>query len=70
MRTSAKLLTSITGRKLAVSANFSRRTFTIVTESAKYRTYRLPKDEFNSCLFNTGNDWAQFLKSDDYFKIK
>jgi hypothetical protein len=70
MRTSAKHLTSITGRKFLVSANFSKRSFTIKTESAKYRTYKLSKSEFDSCLSNTGNDWANFLKTDDYFKVK
>jgi hypothetical protein len=29
----------------------------------------LSKEEFNSCLNNTGNDWVNFLKSSDYYKI-
>ena len=70
MRSSSKTSTSITGRTFTVTPNFSKRTFTIKTDSAKYRTYKLPKQEFDNCLFNTGNDWADFLKSDDYFEVK
>jgi len=64
-----KTLTTITGRELKVSANHSARTFTIRTESAKYRTCKQSKSDFQSMLHNTGNDWAQFLKSDDYYKV-
>lgn len=64
-----KTLTTITGRTIKVSSNKSARTFTIVTDAAKYRTYKMTKEEFNSCEYNTGNDWANFLKSDDYYKV-
>jgi len=64
-----KTLTTITGREIKVSSNKRERTFTIKTDSGKYRTIQLSKDEFESCLNNTGNDWVQFLKSDDYYKI-
>ena len=64
-----KTLKTITGRELKISSNKSKRTFTIVTESAKYRTYPMTKDEFNSCEYNTGNDWQNFLKSNDYYKV-
>lgn len=62
-------LTTITGRKLRISSNKSNRTFTIRTESGKYRTTPMSQEEFNSCENNTGNDWQQFLKSDDYYRI-
>jgi hypothetical protein len=62
--------TTITGREIKTRPNFSKRTFTIIAGSGKYRTYKLSKQEFDSCLFNTGNDWSDFLKSDDYFPIK
>ena len=62
--------TTITGRVIKTRPNFSKRTFTIITDSSKYRTYKLGKQEFDSCLFNTGNDWNQFLKSDDYYAVK
>lgn len=64
-----KNLTTISGRNIKIAANHSKRTFTIKTDSAKYRTITLNKEEFQSCLHNTGNDWADFLKSPDYYKI-
>lgn len=65
-----KTLTTITGVEIKVSSNKSKRTFTIVTNSVKYRTCPLSKEEFMSCEHNTANDWAHFLKSDDYYKVK
>ena len=65
-----KTLTTITGRDLRISANHTARTFTIRTESAKYRTCKMTQAEFRSALHYTGNDWQEFLKSDDYYKIK
>ena len=61
---------TITGETIKVSANHSRRTFTIVTAYAKYRTIPLSKEEFESCLNNTGHDWRVFLTSSDYYKVK
>ncbi|WP_122333109.1 hypothetical protein [Parabacteroides sp. AF48-14] len=61
---------TITGREINVKANHSKRTFTIRVEGSKYRTVQLSKEEFNSCLHNTANDWADFLKSDDYYLVK
>ena len=63
-------LTTNTGRELKVSSNKSKRTFTIITESGKYRTLPMSREEFNNNLYNTGNDWQNFLKSDEYYKIK
>lgn len=63
-------LTTITGRKIKVSANHSKRTFTIKTDAATFRTFSMSKDEFNNSLHDTGNDWNQFLKSVDYYKVK
>lgn len=60
---------TITGREIKVSANHSAKTFTIRTESGKYRTTKMNKEEFNDNLHNTGNDWSNFLKSDDYFHV-
>jgi hypothetical protein len=61
--------TTISGRTLRVSANRSKRTFTIVTDAAKYRTFRMSKEEFEKNWFNTGNDWQQFLNTGDYYKL-
>jgi len=55
--------------RIKVKANQSKRTFTIRTEAAKYRTNQMSKEEFEICENNTSNDWAQFLKSDDYYKV-
>jgi hypothetical protein len=60
---------TITGREIKVSANRSKRTFTIVTESARYRTYPMNKSEFEANLNNAGNDWQQFLNTGDYYKL-
>ena len=55
---------------MKVTSNKSKRTFTLRTGYATYRTYKMSKEEFNSNLHNTDNDWKQFLKSDEYYKVK
>ena len=65
-----KTLKTISDRELKISSNKSKKTFTIVTESSKYRTLPMSKEEFNDNLHNTGNDWQNFLKSSDYYKVK
>jgi len=62
-----KTLTTITGKEIKVGSNKSTRTFTLIVNGIKYRTTKMTQEEFNSCLHNTGNDWNQFLKSDDYY---
>lgn len=65
------VLKTITGREIKVSANQSKRTFTIRTESATYRTYRMSQEEFDVEELNTGNDWQAFLSStSDYYKVR
>lgn len=60
---------------IKATANHKAQTFTIrkIGERgyrAKYRTTRLPKDEFNSNLYNTESDWQSFLNSSpDYYKV-
>lgn len=62
---------TITGREINVKANHTALTFTIRTTSGKYQTTKMDKEEFNSNLHNTGNDWQNFLNySGDYFKVK
>ena len=61
---------TITGRQINVSVNRSRRTFTIKTESATYRTYPMSKEEFNSAIYNTVNDWQNFLNHESYYKVR
>jgi len=61
-------------RSIKATPNHRLRTFTIRTYwsellCSKFRTVPLSKEEFQSCLNNTENDWNQFLKSgNDYFK--
>ena len=60
--------------EIKVKSNQSKRTFTIRkydngTMYAKYRTFTMSKEEFNSNEMNTENDWKQFLKSDEYYKV-
>lgn len=62
--------TTVTGRKIKVRSNQSKRTYTIVTDGSVYRTLPMSKEEFQSCQHNTGNDWNQFLKSNDYYKVR
>jgi len=62
--------TTITGREIFVRENKTARSFTIKTESGKYRTMPMSRDEFNEAQHNTGNDWANFLKGSDYFPVK
>lgn len=63
--------TTITGRHFKVSSNKSARTFTLVVDGTKYRTVKMDKEEFQSCLNHTANDWNYFLKSNrDYYVVK
>ncbi len=59
---------------IKVAANQSKRTFTIRKYIngklfAKYRTTGMSQEEFDSEEMNTENDWKQFLKSDDYYRV-
>jgi hypothetical protein len=65
-----KTLTTITGREISVSRNNSKRTYTIRCSSGKYRTYPMSKEDFNSADYWTGNDWNNFLKSNNYHPVK
>lgn len=57
-----KTLKTITGRELKISSNQSKRHFTIVTECAKFRTYPMDKEDFESNEYNTGNDWQNYYR--------
>lgn len=61
---------TLTGESIKVTPNYSKRTFTIRKDYAKYRTIQMSKDEFENCEFMTGQDWQHFLNStDDYYKV-
>ena len=65
-----KELKTITGRVIKVTPNNSKRTFTLRTDGAKYRTIRMSRQEFEGAKSWTGNDWSQFLKTDEYFVVR
>ena len=56
-------------KTLTVTANQSKRTFTIRTEGAKYRTCVFTKDEFEELECNTQNDWEYFLRTEDFYSL-
>ena len=65
-----KILTTTTNEVLRISSNKQKRTFTIRTKFAKYRTLKFTNDEFEYAdFFWTANDWKQFLKTDECFKV-
>jgi hypothetical protein len=65
-----KTLTTITGREISVTANNSKRTYTIRSNGAKYRTYPMTKEDFSSADFWTGNDWHNFLRrTGEYYPV-
>ncbi len=70
MKSIIKTLTTISGREIKIRENNSRRHFTIFTTSGKYRTLPMNKQEFESAKYWTGNDWNQFLTTDEYYKLK
>jgi hypothetical protein len=71
MKTTFRKFTTISGRIILVRPNFSKKVFTIKTDAATYKTYKLSGHEFDDNLFNTGNDWLNYLKtSQDYFLLK
>lgn len=65
----------VLNQTIRVAANQSARTFTIRTYvngkfSAKYRTIKFSKEEFENNEYNTENDWKQFLRTNDYCVVK
>ena len=57
------------GSTMKVEANHSKRTFTIRTENAKYRTCVFTKQEFEENEWNTQGDWEYFLRTEDFYYI-
>ena len=66
-----KTFKSITGREFRIASNKKERTFTIYTDGLKYRTIAMSREEFDSINdYYTGQDWANFLKTDSYYPVK
>ena len=62
-------------KTIKATANHHAQTFTLRVYhdnklTSKYKTFLMDKNEFDSCLHNTEKDWKQFLKSEEYYKIK
>jgi hypothetical protein len=71
MKSTIREYTTISGRTILVRPNFSKRVFTIQTESNTFKTYKLDENSFNYNLFNTANEWENYLRtSTDIFAIK
>lgn len=63
-------------RRFKATPNHRNRTYTIrvycpLKGIFKYRTKRLPKDEFEGNLHNSQQEWREFLKtSHDYYPVE
>ena len=64
-----RTLNTITNVQIKVTPNKSQRTFTIRKDGIKFRTLQMSKEEFESADYWTGNDWANFLKTNEYYAI-
>lgn len=66
-----KTLKNILGTEIKITPNYSKRTFTIRKNGLKFRTIRMEKIEFSHAdRFWTGNDWDNFMKTDEYYRVK
>ena len=61
---------TISGCTITATPNYKKRTFTIRTETGKYRTFPMSKQKFNSSIHDTANDWQNYLKYENYLVIK
>jgi len=60
-----------TANDIKVTSNVKNRTFTIKKNGTTYRTGKFSKPEFEELEYNTQNDWANFLRTqDNYSKVK
>jgi len=64
-----RLLTDKLNIMTKVKSNQSKRTFTIRTENAKYRTCVFTKEEFEELECNTVRDWEYFLQTENYYYL-
>jgi len=54
-----------------VTSNQAKRHFTIyMLDGSKYRTCQFSKNEFQENEYNTLNDWAYFLTTQNFYYIK
>lgn len=55
---------------MKATANHNKRTFTLRHNGNKYRTLQMSKIEFNEALYNTSNDWKDYLKRNQVIIVK
>lgn len=60
---------------ISVTPNHSKRTFTIRKKDkavtyAKFRSLSLSKEEFESLLYNTEDDWKDYLRYNEVIVLK
>ncbi len=65
-----RTLNTILNVQIKVTPNKSQRTFTIRRQGIKFRTLQMSREEFNSAEYWTGQDWSNFLKTDEYYIVK
>ncbi len=70
----SKKLANMKTTKIKVTANKTKKRYTIRKYEggkcvAKYRTFKMSKSEFNEAEYNTTNDWINFLKTENYYKV-
>lgn len=53
-----------------ITKNKSKRHYTINKGYIVYRTFPMSKAEFDSAYYWTQGDWKNFLKSDEYYKVR
>lgn len=56
--------------QIKVTPNKSQRTYTLRKEGVKFRTLQMSREEFDSAEYWTGQDWSNFLKTDEYYIVK
>lgn len=56
-------------QQITVRANHQNKTFTIRKDGSKYRTEKMSKEEFEECLNNTPNDWNNYLRYSQSYKV-
>ena len=65
-----RTLNTILNVQIKVTPNKSQRTFAIRRQGIKFRTLQMSREEFDSAEYWTGNDWSNFLKTDEYYIVK
>ena len=65
-----RTLNTILDIQIKVTPNKSQRTYTIRRQGIKFRTLQMSREEFDSAEYWTGQDWSNFLKTDEYYIVK